>query len=370
MTINLHSRIAVAAVIAPLAVLAVACGDDSDPKADDAASDPTTAASSEPTVAPTTSEPTISESATPTEPADTGVDYVVDGVWHQADGDTVQLPDNPQAYDAAVIWNDQLVATRWDGEVFSVADVIDEDGNVVDSFDTTANVVVNAEGTTLAWIDTDGTVMTAWDGGEVSIGTVDLAAPGETIAWFPAAVTGGPDCHEVVDGCIVYANGGEGTVASFDSHGVNDSPLEQHIAVRDVDGGRATVLTKVTDFDTCSALIETDTGTTVKKTCDVQLRQISPDGASIAAPPTYFDGLGPTDISIVDSTTLEETGRYAPEGGFVADWAWSTNGNLLVSTYDGANWHLMSLSPTGEIAEIADPVKGNDVDSPFTLIQH
>jgi hypothetical protein len=137
-----------------------------------------------------------------------------------------------------------------------------------------------------------------------------------------------------------------------------------------VNGKRATVLTKVTDFDTCSALVDTADGSIVRKTCDVQLRQISPDGASIAAPPTYFDGLGPTEISIVDANSGVETGRYAPEGGFVADWAWTTGGDLLVTAYDGANWHLIALSPTGEIAEIGDPVKGNDVDSPFTLIQH
>src|SRR4051812_7071973 len=166
MTIKLNSRIAVAAVIAPLAVLAVACGDDSGDKSS-GAEDPTTSASSEPTETPTSSEPTETTTDEPSteDPADlTGADYVVDGVWHQSDGDTVRLPHHAHPYDAAVIWNDQLVATRWDGEVFSVADVIDEDGKVVDSFDTTANVVVNDEGTTLAWIDTDGTVMTAWDG--------------------------------------------------------------------------------------------------------------------------------------------------------------------------------------------------------------
>ncbi len=372
MTLSSRARIT-AAVIAPLAVLAVACGDDAGDGSEASDTDPTKSASSVPTDASsgpteTATEPTETATEEPTEVA--GADYVVDGVWHRADGDEVRLPHHAHPYDAAVIWNDQLVATRWDGEVFSVADVIDADGKVVDSFDTTAAVVANAEGTTIAWIDTDGTVMTAWEGDQVSIGEVDLAAPGETIAWFPAAVTGGPNCYEVKDGCIVYVNGGKGTVASFDSHGVNDSPLEQYISVRDIDNDQATVLTKVTDFDTCSALVDISNGSTVRKTCDAQLRQISPDGASIAAPPTYFDGLGPTEISIVDANSLRETARYAPEGGFVADWAWSTSGNLLVTTYDGANWHLIALTPAGAITEIGEPVKGNDTDSPITLIQH
>ena len=176
MTIKLHSRIAAAAVIAPLAVLAVGCGSDSGDNSDDAASDTQTTASSDPTApaSDATTTPTTSEPSEPPPAAPAGVDYVVDGAWHQADGDVVELPKNPNPYDAAVIWNDQLVATYWDGEVYSVTDVIDDDGNVVDSFDTASSPAVNEAGTTIAWIDTDGTVMTAWGSGkdeQVSMGS-------------------------------------------------------------------------------------------------------------------------------------------------------------------------------------------------------
>jgi len=373
MTIKRHSRIAVAAVIAPLAVLAVGCGSDTDDKSD-AASDPTTS-SSEPTTPqsePTdtaTSEPT---ETTPTEPADAaGVDYVLDGVWHQADGDTVDLPE--QDYFGAVIWNDQLVVTRVDGEVYAAADVIAPDGSIVDTFDTTSAVVVNEAGTTIAWVDTKGEIMTAWEGDQVSMGSVDLAAPGETVAYFTAAVTGGPNCYEVQDGCMVFVNSGVGDPRTFDSHGVNDNPLPFVVEFGDVSGDHlVTYVDKIDDDGSCGGLVDLKQDDTRPewKTCDFEPAQISPDGKHVIGLPSYYDGLGLTEISVLDAKDGHETGRFAPEGGFVSQWSWSTDGRVVFDAYDGAQWHLFAMSPDGEIEEIGGPVAGEDVDSPFTLIQH
>ncbi len=311
--------------------------------------------------------PDTSETTVP-DPVGSDPEYVVGGVWHQADGDKITLPENDQAYDAAVVWEGQLVATRWGGEVFSVADVIDEDGNVVDSFETTAPVVVNDAGTTIAWVGTDGKVMTRWADDQVAMGEVDLAASGESIAYSAAAITGGPNCYEAQDGCMVYVNGGDGSVLSFDSHGVNDSPLEQYIEVTDVAESGATVTTEIKDAGSCSALVAAD-GTVVADTCDHQLWQVSPDGQSIAAPPAYFDGLGPSSISIVD-TDATQTGTYGVEGGFVGTWAWTTDNRLLFDAYDGAQWHLFAMAADGSVEEIGDPAKGDEIDRPFTLVQH
>ena len=341
----------VAAIVTPIAVLANNNG----------------ATNSEPDFA----EPSESESITDTSPP--VLDYVLNGAWHQADGDVVRLPQNDQAYDAAVLWNDQLVATRWDGEVFSIADVIDAEGNVVDSFDTTSGVAVNEAGTTIAWIDTDGTVMTAWEGDQVSMGTVDLAAAGETVAYFTAAVTGGPNCYEVEDGCLVYVNSGLGDESrSFSSHGIDDIVAPGVTKVFDATGaGAVSVINEVTeDLNTCGGLLDLTDRTLRWDTCEYQVQQISPDGRHVAAPPSQFDGLGPTSISVLDAETGQETGRYSPEGGFIGTWTWTTDGHLLFDAYDGASWHLLSMSTDGEIAEAGDPVEGEEFDSPFTLIQH
>ena len=370
MTIKLHSRIAVAAVIAPLAVLLAACGDDDGDKTDNAASDPATSTSSEPTTSAPTETPTETPTATtePTEPGD--VDYVRDGVWHQADGDEVDLPEDD--YFGAVVWNGQLVATRAEGEAFAAADVIADDGTVVDTFDTTAGVVVNEAGTTIAWVDTNGEVMTAWEGDQVSMGTVDLAAPGETIAYFPAAVTGGPNCYEAADGCVVYVNSGIGDPRVFDSHGVNDNPLPGIVEFGDVSDDLLVTYTATIDDDgSCGGLADLRRPTPPRwEGCDFEAAQISPDSKHVIGLPSYYDGLGPTEISVLDAETGEETGRFAPEGGFISQSAWSADGRVVFEAYDGAQWHLFTMTTTGEIAEVAEPVAGEELNGPFTVIQH
>jgi len=369
--ISTHRARITAAVIAPLAVLAVACGNDSGGDADDAATDPTTAASSDPTTPasdPTTSAPT----ETPTEPADPGgVDYVLDGVWHQADGGTVDLPEKD--YFGAVIWNDQLVATRVDGEVFAAADVVAVDGSVVDTFKTTSTVVVNEAGTTIAWIDTDGEVMTAWEGDQVSMGHVDLAAPGETVAYFTAAVTGGPNCYEVEDGCVVFVNSGVGEAETFDSHGINDNPVPFVVEFSDVSGDSlVSYVDKIEDAGSCGGLVDLkQTNNRPEwRTCDYEPAQISPDSKHVIGLPSYYDGLGIPTITALDAKTGLPTGQYSVEGGFISQWAWSTDGHVVFDAYDGARWHLFSMDVDGSVAEIGEPAPGKEFNSPFTVINH
>ena len=358
MTIRRNRRLAAAcgalagaAVITPLAVLA------------------SNGADTTPDVPPANQSTEVPDDRTPApDPTAGDLEYVRDGTWYRSDGSEVDLPED--VYDSAVIWNDQLVATRWDGEVYSVADVVAPDGTVVESFETTGPVVVNEAGTTIAYVDTDGAVQTRWDGGEVSLGTVDLSAPGETIGYTAAAVVGGPDCHEAEDGCVVHLNSGTGTVASFDSHGVGDSAVEQYLKAYDAtEDGAVTVVTEVTDDGSCGGLFDVVDGRFVWETCDYTTEQISPGGAHITGLPSYLDGIGNGEISILDAATGEETGRYAPEGGFVSTSAWLDADHLALTVYDGARWHVISLAADGTVAELVEPVPGEDVENPFVLVQ-
>lgn len=314
-----------------------------------------------------------SESQTVSDPvADDAIDYVVGGVWHQADGDAVTLPKNDNPYDAAVLWNDQLVATRWDGEVYSVADVIDAEGDVVDSFPTAGSVVVNDAGTTIAWVDTDGDVMTAWDGDQVSLGTADLAAPGETIAWSAVAITGGPNCYEGADGCLVYVNSSlADNSLAYSSHGIVDVVAPGVSKVFDAGSdGTVSVINEVTDdLDTCGGLYDVQAGDYRWETCDFQVQQISPDGAYVAGPQSQYDGIGPTELSILDAGTGDPITSFTREGWNVGVWAWSADGTLVFSAFDGSRWHLMAMSPDETVTELADAVAGEEFSNPFTLIQ-
>ena len=148
----------VAAIVTPVAVLA---NGDADPRSDEPAfvDDPADA------------------------PAVTAPDYLQGTTWHQEDGDAIELE---HEYYRAVQWGDRLVATRVGPEVYYVTEVLDQDGRIIRTIgNTTSPVVVNDLGTTIAWVNDAGQVMTAWEGGEASLGSVERAAPGEVIAWRP-----------------------------------------------------------------------------------------------------------------------------------------------------------------------------------------
>ncbi|WP_183095739.1 hypothetical protein [Nocardioides stalactiti] len=303
-------------------------------------------------------------------------DYLQGNVWHQADGDTVELSETDQPYTSSVLWGDLLVAIRWDGEVFNVADVIDDSGAVVDSFEVTSSVVVNDAGTTIAWIDPDtNEVRAAWDDQDATINAVDLASPGEGVAWDVAAIAGGPDCNEAADGCTVYLNNGLGeNPTAVGSDGTDENPVPGALDYRDATtvGGSKVLFVDSYNPDTslCTGLYDLEASAATWTTCDFDAREVSPDGSLVSALPSQYDGIGTAWIAILDADSGEETGRFAPEGGFVSSGAvWTPDNRLVFSAYDGARWHLYSMDVTGETTELGDPVEGPAESTPFRLVR-
>lgn len=344
-------RVGLVAVLFPLALLA-ACGDSGGTPVEAA---PEATSTPSPTAAPA------------------GVEYVVGKTWHRSDGTTVNLPHDD--YYAAVIWNDKLVATRSDGEVFSFADVVGPGGTVAETLKTTSSVVVSDAGTTLAWVDTKGAVRTAWKDGRVKIGSVDLAAAGETVAYFPAAVTGGPSCKEADGGgCVVYLNSGAGKPRTFDSHGVNANPIPNVVSYKDVtQKNLVTYVDKVTDDGSCGGLADllADDQKPKWRTCKNQPAQISPDGTLVIGLPAYFDGLGISEIAVLDAVTgLQKSSYSTAKTGFVSQWSWSSDGRVVFDFFQDDTWRLRAMTPDGEVTDVAEPVPGAETDSPFALVQH
>ncbi|MGQ0624642.1 MAG: hypothetical protein ACT4PP_08365 [Sporichthyaceae bacterium] len=127
---------------------------------------------------------------------------------------------------------------------------------------------------------------------------------------------------------------------------------------------------KISDDGSCGGLVDLS-AEVVKprwKTCDHTTRTISPDGKHVIGWPAYLDGIGLGSISVLDAASGKETGRYAPEGGFMSSSAWTSEGRILFDVYSGGKWQLIAMSPSGEITEIGKAVGGEDIDSPFTLI--
>ncbi|NYJ02649.1 hypothetical protein HNR19_003347 [Nocardioides thalensis] len=338
--------LAVAAAVTPIALVATSNGD----------------ADTDPPVATNTAEDT-----TATEP-----DYIVDNTWHQGDGDDVALPDGDY-YSAATIWDGQLVVQRPQEQDVSnsVTEIFDADGDLVDSFSSNQGVAVGEDGTFFAYIS-DGVLTTrseATGGGGVPI------ADGFDINHMPVAATGDAACGAASDACTVYVNDGDGPARVYGSDGSDEAAPEGALKVSDATGSSVSLTIEFHERvpESCGGVYDVARGEMAFDQCDYQAQQISPDGRYVAAVPSYTDGFGATTIYILDAESGEPAGQWAGEGASITSWEWTTDGRLMFVAYDGANWHLKVL-PTYDdgrgLDDVLDPVRGSDLDNPYTLIQH
>jgi hypothetical protein len=344
MTIRRRRRIAVAggvlaaaAVVVPVAVIA---GNDlgrSDGRADFATSSPT-----------------------PTE-SSAGASYLEGRTWHRADGATVELATR---YDGGTELGTDLLAVRNDGGSLAV-DVVDGNGTVVESFATWSYPVANADHTTAAYVAADGTLMTRWADGEVALG--EGLVDGDSVA----AVTGGPNCFEEVDGCRVFVNHGDGSAPeAMDSHGIPDAALPgAALRINDVTAsGLIAAQTSSSGAGSCSAVYDQAARRNLAETCDYSFDQFSPDGAYLSGTDAYRDGLGQGYVVILDAATGDEVARWEATQGLASSWVWEDETHLLVNAYEQGEWRLYRLGVDGSTEQVRYSDEGDDLTPAFTLL--
>ena len=359
MTIRRNRRIAVAggilaaaAVIVPVAVFAGnSLGDTSDDI--DPATTPSVTQATDP------NDPTPSTEA----PASAiGVSYLEGATWHRPDGSTVELD---QAYYSAVELGDQLVATTIsNGNGRRTVDLINADGSVADSFRTFSTPVANADNTTVAYIDADGLLMTRWADGTVSMG--DGFVDGDSVA----AITGGPNCFEVEDGCVAYVNHGDGSAPELlDSHGIRDVATPEAIKVNGIaPSGLIAAQISYSDTGSCSEVHDPSQGTQVFETCNGTLFHFSPDAAHLTGSSAYLDGIGLGYVTVLDATNGDELARFTPKQGYVSNSVWEDPDHLLVNTYDQGKWRIYRLGVDGSSEQVLATSEGTDGTPGFTLL--
>lgn len=357
MTIRRNRRIAVAggilaaaAVIVPVAVLAGDGLGRTDGRNDFATTTPSPSRATD-TNAPTPSEP----------PAGTlGISYLEGTTWHRADGTTVELA---QRYDGGTTLGDDLLAVGNDNGRLSV-DVIEPDGTVVESFDTLSYPVANPDHTTVAYVAPGGDLTTRWEGGGAAMSSG--LADGDTVA----AVTGGPDCNEEVDGCRVFLNHGDGSAPeAADSHGVVDVVIPGAVRINDVSSdGPVAAQTSFSDTGSCSAVYDEAAGENVFETCDFSFVGFAPDGAHLSGTDAYRDGFGQGWVVILDATTGDEVARWEATDGAATDWVWEDDSHLLIQAYEQGEWRIHRLGVDGSTEQVLASSEGDDLTPVFTLL--
>jgi hypothetical protein len=186
----------------------------------------------------------------------------------------------------------------------------------------------------------------------------------------PAAITGGPNCNEEVDGCVVYLNIGDGNQSpvSVSSHGILDTPVPGIVKINDVDAaGVASVQISYSDTGSCSGLYDLAAGAYLFDTCDNTLSAISRSGDHVLAGPAYLDALTSAFTVILDRDGKQIAEVPLADGSYVGSAAWEDPGHVAYTVYADGGWSIWRLGIDGEAEQLTDPVPGDEVDAPITF---
>jgi hypothetical protein len=129
--------------------------------------------------------------------------------------------------------------------------------------------------------------------------------------------------HAVSDGTVFFTPSDRrtGRSMSLQSWSAGDTAPEPVAGNFDAtaispDGSVIASLTKVTDFGSCSAVVDRTEGNALWRTCDYSVRGFTPDGAYVWAFPSDTEGYGPTAVAILDAATGDLVRHYEPAARF------------------------------------------------------
>lgn len=239
-------------------------------------------------------------------------------------------------------------------------------------------LVMNGARTAVAWMAQDGTPRVWQEGAAVPL---DYVATGSGSNHQAVALTG-ERCDadaETVEGagCSVLftqddPQTSERTTWSAPTHGNVDlwgGPFEWLI---DASGGPDTVyagFTEVGDGHTCSGVSGPHDASITWQGCDHQLAQFSPDDSLLLAHESYYDGLGPGTITILDAKTqdvLVERDNHDSQA-FISGVVWEDESHVLARVFQKGEWAVVRVGTDGSM-ELASEVRpGNEFEPPFVV---
>jgi hypothetical protein len=129
--------------------------------------------------------------------------------------------------------------------------------------------------------------------------------------------------------------------------------------------------TEVTDAGSCSVVKNVEhveTGSPSWTTCEHRFLSFSPDGQRLLASAAYADGLGDSELTLLDS----DTGRSVldlrtADQAALTQMVWEDDRHVLARVYEQGRWAVLRIGLDGSREYAVAPVTGEDVDAPFVL---
>jgi hypothetical protein len=332
-----------------------------------------------PTVAPSTSSTPSSVPSTPpttaAEPTtrqlttkDAGRSYPPKVAWlegrtlHRADGSTTTLP---RAYDDVVAFHGGWLGVRQGGpnEPGLMIDTVDAGGTVVDSQLTSYGLTLSADGTQVVWMTDQPATLHRGITSGMSDAVDTMALPKG--AYGPVGFVGG-------DRVLYVVSGPTSSVHATDLAG-SDTVLPGLVGVGagyqpdDLVAG----MTSAEDTGSCWSVRTLTSDEERWHTCDFSLGRFSPDGRYVVGYPPYRDGIGDSDIAILDARTgavVQHWQRRGNDIGFTAQQVqWEDGHTLLTSWFEDGHWSILRLGDDGSVSTAAGPVAGAMEDAPLRV---
>jgi hypothetical protein len=191
---------------------------------------------------------------------------------------------------------------------------------------------------------------------------------------FDAVAVAGEDCQETATnpGCTVWVASSGRTPESWvsTSHGSADLASTRLLRLADVVEGRWVAgITKVADDGSCSEVEAIDTATALWATCEHRFLAFSPDGTHLLASSAYADGMGDSELAILDSDTGKTVlDLRTADQAVLTQLVWEDASHVLADLYQDGRWAVVRIGLDGHREYAVPPVPGNDSDgSPFVL---
>jgi len=230
---------------------------------------------------------------------------------------------------------------------------------------------VSPEGNVGAFVEPDGTVVAVQDAGSRHFELGRLTASFSP-TWGVAAVTG-ENCsgRSEQTGCTVYANdlGTQQSFYSITDHG-KLTLLDRSITrLAAAGGGLFAGITSTSDSGSCSSVQPTDSGVDLWSTCNYRLLAFSPDGKYLLATQAYGDGLGDTELAVLDARSGKVVlDLRAAEGVTLYSLAWEDSDSVLALAGTGNRFEVIRFALDGNRTLALGPQTGADDTTPPFLI--
>lgn len=276
--------------------------------------------------------------------------------------------DLPEPYSQIVPFQDGWMALGSSDQEGRDNVQLDADLNVLDRTRGGEGIVLNADGSRLLYVQRDFNV----PGRTVLLDRPatpdDVRAP---MTWdMPGDRWLVPVGYLGPDRAVVQAVDGE---ESYIAMAVNDA--DPHVV--ELDGfSRVTAVSEalglvagVVSYDdrtgtTCSEVVEPVAGASVWQTCDYEVRSFSPDGTYAVAAPSEGDGLGPSSLVVLHTSTWKPVVEFTPARNTVVavqGAEWEDEDTVAAVVVEGDEYGIVRAELDGRLELTTAPITSVDL---------